>query len=115
MGIQTTKDGIVSELEALSAKRLTPCLSLVIEETADCLFTLSTSSRLDQKNQDHCYQAFLILQGAAKTITSEIAQTISRAYQQYLAPAVTDEIDADTEIQSLSLVALEEFEDTLAI
>jgi hypothetical protein len=115
LGTQTTKDGIVSELEALSAKRLTPCLSLVVEETADYLFTLSTSSRLDQKNQDHCYQAFLILQGAAKTITAEIARTISRAYQQYLTPAGTNEIEAETEIQSLSLVALEEFEDTLAI
>ena len=76
-GTSAAKDNIVSELKALSAKRLTPCLSLVIEETADYLFALSTSSRLDQKNQDQCYQAFLVLQSASKTIVSEIAATIS--------------------------------------
>lgn len=115
MGTSAAKDNIVSELEALSAKRLTPCLSLVIEETADYLFTLSTSSRLDQKNQDQCYQAFLVLQSASKTIVSEIAATISLAFQNYRLPTVDDEIDEEAEIAALSLVALEEFEDTLAI
>jgi len=115
LGTSAAKDNIVSELEALSAKRLTPCLSLVIEETADYLFTLSTSSRLDQKNQDQCYQAFLVLQSASKTIVSEIAATISLAFQNYRLPTVDDEIDEEAEIAALSLVALEEFEDTLAI
>ena len=115
LGTSAAKDNIVSELEALSAKRLTPCLSLVIEETADYLFTLSTSSRLDQKNQDQCYQAFLVLQSASKTIVSEIAATISLAFQNYRLPTVDDEIDEEAEIAVLSLVALEEFEDTLAI
>ena len=64
LGTSAVKDKIVNELEALSAKRLTPCLSLVIEETADYLFALSTRSRLDQKNQDQCYQAFLVLRCA---------------------------------------------------
>ena len=115
MGTTTAKDNIISELEALSAKRLTPCLALVIEETADYLFTLSTSSRLDQKNQDQCYQAFLVLQSASKTIVSEIASTISLAFQHYRVPTVDDEIGEETETPVLSLVALEEFEDTLAI
>ena len=39
-------DKIVNELEALSAKRLTPCVSLVIEETADYLFALSPTEFL---------------------------------------------------------------------
>jgi hypothetical protein len=65
LGTTAAKDNIIKELEALSAKRLTPFLSLVIEETADYLFTLSTSSRLDQKNQDQSYQAFLALQNAS--------------------------------------------------
>ena len=115
MGTTAAKDNIIKELEALSAKRLTPCLSLVIEETADYLFTLSTSSRLDQKNQDQCYQAFLVLQSASKTIVSEIASAISLAFQHYHLPTVDDEIDEEAEIRVLSLVALEEFEDTLAI
>ena len=115
MGTTAAKDNIIKELEALSAKRLTPCLSLVIEETADYLFTLSSSSRLDQKNQDQCYQAFLVLQSASKTIVSEIASAISLAFQHYHLPTVDDEIDEEAEIRVLSLVALEEFEDTLAI
>ena len=102
LGTSAAKDNIVSELEALSAKRLTPCLSLVIEETADYLFTLSTSSRLDQKNQDQCYQAFLVLQSASKTIVSEIAATISLAFQNYRLPTVDDEIDEEAEIAALS-------------
>lgn len=115
LGTAATKGDIISDLEALSAKRLTPCLSLVIEETADYLFTLSTSSRLDQKNQDQCYQAFLMLQRASKTIVSEITSAISLAYQHYERPVVSDAIDAESEMRGLSLVPLEEFEDTLAI
>ena len=115
LGTAATKGDIISDLEALSAKRLTPCLSLVIEETADYLFTLSTSSRLDQKNQDQCYQAFLMLQRASKTIVSEITSAISLAYQHYERPVVSDAIDAEYEMRGLSLVPLEEFEDTLAI
>ncbi len=101
LGTSAAKDKIVSELEALSAKRLTPCLSLVIEETADYLFTLSTSYRLDQKNQDQCYQAFLVLQSASKTIVSEIAATISLAFQNYRLPTVHDEVDEEAEIPAL--------------
>lgn len=115
MGTAATKDSIISDLEALSVKRLTPCLSLVIEETADYLFTLSTSSRMDQKNQDQCYQAFLILQSASKTIVSEITSAISVAYKHHLLTEVSDEVDDDAGAPVLSLVALEEFEDTLAI
>ena len=115
MGTQTDRDGIIGELEALSAKRLTPCLSLVIEETADYLFTLSTSSRLDQKNQDQCYHAFTLLQGASKIITSEIASTISCSFEHYTFPAENDEVAGENEASALSLVPLEDFEDTLAI
>jgi hypothetical protein len=68
LGTAAATDNIIKELEALTAKRLTPCLSLVIEETADYLFTLSPSSRLDQKNQDQCYQAFLVLQSASQRL-----------------------------------------------
>jgi len=46
LGTSAAKDKIVNELEALSAKRLTPCLSLVIEETADYLFALSPTEFL---------------------------------------------------------------------
>jgi len=46
LGTSAAKDKIVNELEALSAKRLTPCLSLVIEETADYLLALSPTEFL---------------------------------------------------------------------
>jgi hypothetical protein len=46
LGTSAAKDKIVNELEALSAKRLTPCLSLVIAETADYLFALSPTEFL---------------------------------------------------------------------
>jgi len=46
LGTSAAKDKIVNELEALSAKRLTPCLFLDIEETADYLFALSPTKFL---------------------------------------------------------------------
>jgi len=46
LGTSAAKDKIVNELEALGAKRLTPCLSLVIEETADYLLALSPTEFL---------------------------------------------------------------------
>ena len=115
LGTSAAKDKILTELQALSAKQPTPCLSLVIKETADYLFTLSTGSRLDQQNQDQYYQAFFMPQSASKTIISEIAATIPRAFQNYRLPTVDVEIDEEAEIRVLSLAALEEFEDTLAI
>lgn len=86
-----------------------------MEETADYLFTLSTSARLDQRNQDQCYQAFLLLQSASKVVVSEIATSISTAYHHYRTPIVNTDVDAEDEIPPLALIALEEFEDTLAI
>ena len=115
MGTKAAKGDIISGLEALSAERLAPCLSLVMEETADYLFTLSTSARLDQRNQDQCYQAFLLLQSASKVVVSEIATSISTAYHHYRTPIVNTDVDAEDEIPPLALIALEEFEDTLAI
>lgn len=115
MSTSAAKDELISDLEALSAKRLTPCLALVIEETADYLFTLSTSSRLDQKNQDQCYQAFVVLQTASKTIVTEMVAAMSSAFQLYRHPITSDEKDTESEIPGLALIPLEEFEDTLAI
>ena len=56
-----------------------------------------------------------MLRSASKTIISEIAATTSLAFQNYRLPTVDVEIDEEAEIRVLSLVALEEFEDTLAI
>lgn len=56
-----------------------------------------------------------MLQSAFKTIVSEIASAISLGFQDYHLPTVDDEIGEEAEIRVLSLVALEEFEDTLAI
>lgn len=56
-----------------------------------------------------------MLQSASKTIILEIAATISLAFQNYRLTTVDVEIDEEAEIRVLSLVALEEFEDTLAI
>ena len=62
MNESTDRDQVIASLETLAVERLTPCLSLILEETADYLFSLSTSSRLDQKNQDHSYSAFVTLE-----------------------------------------------------
>lgn len=87
----------------------------MIEETADYLFTLSTSSRLDRNNQDRCYKAFVLLQSSSKTIVSEIIRAISLAFNDYKVPAVPGKDEDEFPDGRLALVALEEFEDTLAI
>jgi hypothetical protein len=56
-----------------------------------------------------------MLQSASKTIVSQTASAILLAFQHYQLPTLDDEIDEEAEIRVLSLVALEEFEDTLAI
>ncbi|MDG1507137.1 MAG: DUF1631 family protein [Luminiphilus sp.] len=116
MNESTDRDEIIASLEALAVERLTPCLSLILEETADYLFTLSTSSRLDQKNQDQCYSAFVTLQGSIKSVVHQITRSVSDAFGRCGASqnsAVTT-VESDEPIR-LALVPLEEFEDTLAI
>ena len=116
MNESTDTDEVIASLEALAVERLTPCLSLILEETADYLFTLSTSSRLDQKNQDQCYSAFVTLQGSIKPVVHQITRAVSDAFGRCGASqnsAVTT-VESDEPIR-LALVPLEEFEDTLAI
>jgi len=112
----TDRDQVIASLETLAVERLTPCLSLILEETADYLFSLSTSSRLDQKNQDHCYSAFVTLQGSIKPVVHQITCSVSDAFRScgISQNSVATRTESDAPVR-LALVPLEEFEDTLAI
>lgn len=116
MNESTDRDEVIASLEALAVERLTPCLLLILEETADYLFTLSTSSRLDQKNQDQCYSAFVTLQGSIKPVVHQITRSVSAAFGScgVSQNSVATATESDEPV-GLALVPLEEFEDTLAI
>ena len=99
---------------------LEPCFSLVIEQTADYLFTLSASHRLDRDNQDRCFEAFTALQQASNGIVQKMLQDlqanwgITRSAQTHES-ASNQEFDQEQQGSELRLVDLNEFEDTLAI
>ena len=119
-----TNSDTITSLKALSTEHLKPCLSLVIGETAEHLFTLSTSSRLAPDNQEACYRAFTTLQRASRSVVAEISAAVSQKFEEYTIDnnAFVDNGDGDgdgdgrviTEAR-LALIPLEEFEDTLAI
>ncbi|MCH1554291.1 MAG: DUF1631 domain-containing protein, partial [Luminiphilus sp.] len=99
---------------------LDPCFSLVIEQTADYLFTLSASHRLDRDNQDRCFEAFTALQQASSGIVLKMLQDLQANWVTTLsaqAPenARSQEFDQEQQGSELRLVDLHEFEDTLAI
>ena len=75
----TGNNSVVLSLKTETLDRLTPCLSLVIEETADYLLTLSTSARLDPTNQNQCYDAFLNLQAETKRVVADICGNVESA------------------------------------
>ena len=115
-----TNSDTITSLEALSTEHLKPCLSLVIDETAEHLFTLSTSSRLAPDNQEACYRAFTTLQRASRSVGAEISAAVSQKFEEYTIDnnAVADNGDGDGRVITearLALIPLEEFEDTLAI
>ncbi|MDB3899339.1 DUF1631 domain-containing protein [Luminiphilus sp.] len=116
MNESTDRDQVIASLETLAVERLTPCLSLILEETADYLFSLSTSSRLDQKNQDQCYSAFVTLQGSIKPVVHQITCSVSDAFRScgISQNSAATRTESDEPVR-LALVPLEEFEDTLAI
>ncbi len=107
---------VVSALKEQTLDRLKPRLSLVIEETADYLFSLSTSTRLDRSNQNHCYDAFVILQAESKQVVRQICSAVSNAFdalQDHQKDLGND--PASQEVVELALLDLEVFEETLAI
>ena len=73
-------ENIVLSLKQQTLDRLKPCLSLIIEDTADYLFSLSTSTRLDPVNQNHCYDAFVMLQAETKQVVAQICTAVDHAF-----------------------------------
>ena len=99
---------------------LEPCFSLVIEQTADYLFTLSASHRLDRDNQDRCFEAFTALQQASNGIVKKMLDDLQANWGITLSAqahenARNEEFDREQRESELRLVDLNEFEDTLAI
>ena len=99
---------------------LEPCFSLVIEQTADYLFTLSASHRLDRDNQDRCFEAFTALQQASTGIVLRMLQDLKANWGLTLSTqthenANDQESGQEQRESELRLVDLNEFEDTLAI
>ena len=76
----TGNNSVVLSLKKETLDRLKPCLSLVIEETADYLLTLSTSARLDPANQNQCYDTFLNLQAETKRVVADICGNVESAF-----------------------------------
>ena len=112
----TGNNSVVLSLKTETLDRLTPCLSLVIEETADYLLTLSTSARLDPTNQNQCYDAFLNLQAETKRVVADICGNVESAFGAIGKPQIADIDNVPTEqLPELELLDLEVFEETLAI
>lgn len=112
----TGNNSVVLSLKKETLDRLKPCLSLVIEETADYLLTLSTSARLDPANQNQCYDAFLNLQAETKRVVADICGNVESAFGAIGKPQIADIDNAPTEQPpELELLDLEVFEETLAI
>ena len=112
----SNSDTVISALKQQTLGQLTPRLSLVIEETADYLFSLSTSTRLDPTNQNHCYDAFVMLQTETKQVVRQICGVVGTAFdsfEDHQQDAVND--PALQEAAELALLDLEVFEETLAI
>ena len=99
---------------------LEPCFSLVIEQTADYLFTLSASHRPDRDNQDRCFEAFTSLQQASGNIMLRMLQDLQTNWGAALWPqprqnASREEAEQSKRGAEVRLIDLNEFEDTLAI
>lgn len=111
-------ENIVLSLKQQTLDRLKPCLSLIIEDTADYLFSLSTSARLDPVNQNHCYDAFVMLQAETKQVVAQICAAVDNAFDsvqvQGQHEAEIDKTSSPDDIE-LALLDLEVFEETLAI
>ena len=116
MGDVSGSKTVVNALKQQTLERLQPRLSLVIEETADYLFSLSTSTRLDPANQNHCYDAFVMLQAQTKPIVGQICSAVGASFD-LLKDNQTGPTDAPMpeETAELALLDLEVFEETLAI
>lgn len=112
----SNSETVVSELKQQTLDRLQPRILLIIEETTDYLFSLSTSSRLDPTNQNHCYDAFVTLQTQTKEVVRQICSAVGSAFdalhdhQKDLIHDQRSEHDLE-----LALLDLEVFEETLAI
>ena len=112
----SSSETVVSVLKQQTLDRLQPRLSLVIEETADYLFSLSTSSRLDPTNQNNCYDAFILLQAEAKQVVQQIHSATGDAFDSLMSqPSEGVDEPASEEELELALLDLEVFEETLAI
>ena len=112
----SNNDTVISALKQQTLDQLKPRLSLVIEETADYLFSLSTSTRLDPANQNHCYDAFVMLQTETKQVVRQICGGVGAAFDSFedqQEDTVND--PALQEAAELTLLDLEVFEETLAI
>ena len=120
MAVVDSNDEVMHEFAELANTLLEHCFSLVIEQTADYLFTLSASHRLDRDNQDRCFEAFTALQQASSGIVLKMLQDLQADWKITLSAqthenASNQEPDQEQQVPELRLVDLNEFEDTLAI
>ena len=109
-------ESVVDALKQQMLDRLQPRLSLVIEETADYLFSLSTSTRLDPANQNQCYDAFIMLQAATKQVVRQICSAVGAGFDslQDRQRDLGNDLATQDDVE-LALLDLEVFEETLAI
>ena len=109
----SNNDTVISALKQQTLDQLKPRLSLVIEETADYLFSLSTSTR-QSANQNHCYDALSCFD-RNKTGSATNLRGCCRidSFEDHQEDTVND--PALQEAAELTLLDLEVFEETLAI
>jgi hypothetical protein len=120
LGAVDINDDLARPFVERANELLEPCFSLVIEQTADYLFTLSASHRLDRDNQDRCFEAFTSLQQASGNIVLRMLQDLQTNWGAALSPqprqnASREEPEQSNRGAELRLIDLNEFEDTLAI
>lgn len=88
----------------------------MIEETADYLFSLSTSVRLDPVSQNGCYEAFLTLQTEAKLVVENMHGGVDNAFATLSSASTHNPEKPASDLHpELALLDLEVFEETLAI
>ena len=120
MAAEDSNDEVMRVFAERANALLEPCFSLVIEQTADYLFTLSASHRLDRDNQDRCFEAFTALQQASGGIVLKMLQDLQANWGMTLSAPTREDAsnqasDQKQQGSELRLVDLNEFEDTLAI
>ncbi len=101
----------IVELRKFVHQVLAPRLNLIVEEIADHLFDLSSSSKLSAEERSRCFESFSTIRLQKKAITTVLQAGVSDGFEQ-LIDVKPKEVAQPAE---LNLVDIDEFEDNLAI